>query len=341
MNLILRKVRGIAGLTPLWRPASGSFGSAAAPSAVFAAFFSRLAVGIVLFAFLLAWFIAVPHVAHATEIRPETLAPIMAMGSLATQLRDAEEKIAEKSKSMHDIFEKAGSDVDFAHKDVLQLTGKSSSKEVVEHVKALNDELADLGRKRDEVVQLKKIQDENDARRTRPATPLTHPEGNGGGTQEQKRFSFGEVIVKSRAFLEGRKNKGNYASEEEGFGLAELKATFLTSSGWTPESTRTGLVVEKATRPLQVIDIIPALKTDMAAVKYMEETTRTHAGAERAENASYAESSFVLTERSETVRSIGESVPVTDEQLEDVSAHRATSSSASCSGAANGSTVRS
>jgi HK97 family phage major capsid protein len=112
--------------------------------------------------------------------------------------------------------------------------------------------------------------------------------------------------------------QGNLASLEDGYGLPELKATFLTSSGWAPESLRTGLVVDKATRPLQVLDIIPAATTDMAVVKYMEETTRTHAGAERAENASYAESSFVLTERSETVRSIGESVPVTDEQLEDV-----------------------
>jgi HK97 family phage major capsid protein len=32
----------------------------------------------------------------------------------------------------------------------------------------------------------------------------------------------------------------------------------------------------------------------------------------------YAEDQFVLTERSETVRSIGSSIPVTDEQLEDV-----------------------
>jgi HK97 family phage major capsid protein len=50
----------------------------------------------------------------------------------------------------------------------------------------------------------------------------------------------------------------------------------------------------------------------------MEETTLTHAAAERAENAVYAESAFALTERSETVRSIGASVPVTDEQLDDV-----------------------
>ena len=51
----------------------------------------------------------------------------------------------------------------------------------------------------------------------------------------------------------------------------------------------------------------------------MEETTRTHNAAETAEGASYKESEFVLTERSQTVRKITDSIPVTDEQLEDVS----------------------
>ena len=50
----------------------------------------------------------------------------------------------------------------------------------------------------------------------------------------------------------------------------------------------------------------------------MEETTYTPAAAERAESAAYAESTFELTQRTENVRSIGASVPVTDEQLADV-----------------------
>jgi HK97 family phage major capsid protein len=91
-----------------------------------------------------------------------------------------------------------------------------------------------------------------------------------------------------------------------------------TSAGWAPESTRTGVVVDDITRPVQISDIMPMGRTGMAAVVYMEETTRTHSAAETTEGAAYPESAFVLTQRSSTVRKIADSIPVTDEQLEDV-----------------------
>jgi hypothetical protein len=56
----------------------------------------------------------------------------------------------------------------------------------------------------------------------------------------------------------------------------------------------------------------------MEQVVYMEETTRNHAAAEKAEGADYAESAFAFTERTSPVRKITDSLPVTDEQLEDV-----------------------
>jgi HK97 family phage major capsid protein len=49
----------------------------------------------------------------------------------------------------------------------------------------------------------------------------------------------------------------------------------------------------------------------------MEETTRTHASAEKAEGVAYAESTFVWTQKSSAVQKITDSIPVTDEQLED------------------------
>ena len=67
-----------------------------------------------------------------------------------------------------------------------------------------------------------------------------------------------------------------------------------------------------------MIDIIPPGQTNSSAVVYMEETTYTPAAAERAESAAYAEATFELTQRTDNVRSIGASVPVTDEQLADV-----------------------
>jgi HK97 family phage major capsid protein len=96
------------------------------------------------------------------------------------------------------------------------------------------------------------------------------------------------------------------------------KALMSTSAGYAPESVRLPGFVEAVTRPIQLIDIIPMSETSQAAINYMEETTRTHGAAERAEGAAYAESTFVFTERSSDVRKITDSLPVTDEQLEDV-----------------------
>jgi HK97 family phage major capsid protein len=163
---------------------------------------------------------------------------------------------------------------------------------------------------------MQKINDDNEKRRATPVNDIPLPGDN--RDRKELRKSLGEVIMGSAAMKAWRSTKSPHMSEELGFGLPELKATFLTTAGWAPETTRTGLVVDKATRPIQVIDLIPSGTTGQAAVKYMEETTLTHASAERAENAAYAESSFALTERSEAVRSIGASVPVTDEQLDDV-----------------------
>lgn len=316
--IILRKVRGLKGLTALFRNSGMVFSGGPMPLN-----FPMLSRGVMLAFGLLALVGFAIALALMSGYTPPDVATldhtpmVMVAGSLASQLKEADDKVAAKAQSLHLIFEKAGDDVDFSKPDVLKAAGVADSKAVVEHVRALNDEINDLAKKRDEIANLKRIQDDNEKRRGTPANPVPQPAGNEDPTKH-RRMSIGELVMKSRALAEFRKTKTSVMSEEEGYGLAELKATFLTSAGWAPESTRTGLVIDKATRPLQVLDIIPTGVTGQAAVKYMEETTLTHASAERAENADYAESAFALTERSETVRSIGASVPVTDEQLEDV-----------------------
>ncbi|RKR03585.1 phage major capsid protein [Maricaulis maris] len=96
------------------------------------------------------------------------------------------------------------------------------------------------------------------------------------------------------------------------------KAAMTTSAGWAPESVRLPGFVEAATRPVQLLDIVPMARTGQAAIPYMEETTRNHGAAEVAEGGDYGEAEFVLTEKNGTIVKIGTSIPVTDEQLEDV-----------------------
>ena len=96
------------------------------------------------------------------------------------------------------------------------------------------------------------------------------------------------------------------------------KALMSTTAGYAPESTRLPGIVEMATRPLQLIDILPVSPTGESKISYMEETTRTHGAAATAEGGDYAESTFVFTERSSDVRKVTDSLPVTDEQFDDV-----------------------
>jgi HK97 family phage major capsid protein len=96
-----------------------------------------------------------------------------------------------------------------------------------------------------------------------------------------------------------------------------LKTLMETTAGFAPEAVRSGLVVPAAMRPIQVLDLIPTRPTTQNADVYMEQTTNTNSAAEKAEGAAYAESVFVYTQRSQPVEKITDSIPVTDEQLED------------------------
>jgi HK97 family phage major capsid protein len=125
--------------------------------------------------------------------------------------------------------------------------------------------------------------------------------------------SLGDLFTESVAFKGKRGSIGPEASLD-----IDVKALMTTAAGWTPETTRTGHLVDMAVRPIQVIDLVPGNTTSQAAVVYMEETTFTNNAAETAEGSPYVESALGLTEKSSPVRKIATFLPVTDEQLEDV-----------------------
>ena len=232
---------------------------------------------------------------------------------MASTLVEAREKLGAKQKLVETVLKEAGSDYDFTKVEALGANLDTQAK--VEKFRELNRELTDLTEscKRLEFDQYAEAAQKVREEMARPApTPTTHPSGEGG------RFkSLGQMFVESDAYESFRKEgiKDLPATFDE----VELKTLFQTSAGWEPESTRTGIVVSRAERPIQILDLIPTGQTGQPSVVYMEETTRTHNSAERAEGTQYAESAFELTERSTPVRKITDSIPVTDEQLEDES----------------------
>ena len=231
------------------------------------------------------------------------------------KLEQKQQELVAKQGQLAKAFEEAGDDLDFSKESVLKLLDDAAdSKAAVEKVQEWNRELEDLGKEVDELRGLQKMRDDLQKVENEPVNQPPIPGGD-----QPRRKGIGELITDSDAFKQFRKTNAPSKAIVEGFGFQDLKTLFQTSAGWAPESIRVpGLVIPAVTRPIQIIDIIPPGTTEMAAVVYMEETTRTHSSAERAENAAYAESTFELTERSSTVRSIGTSIPVTDEQLEDV-----------------------
>lgn len=220
-------------------------------------------------------------------------------------LKEAQGKVDAKAKALADIFAEAGPDVDLSK--VKCVAG--DTKAIAEHIGNLNNELTDLGKERDRLVGVAKA----------AAAARSHSDSAEGldvGRPEQKTAAFkslGDSFVGSIAF-KGRPSGNPGPSAEID---VDLKTLMETTAGWAPESTRTGKVVDYATRPIQVIDIIPQTTTSQVAVVYMEETTFTNNAAETSEGGTFGEAALALTEVSSPVRKITVWLPITDEQLED------------------------
>ncbi|HVX91180.1 MAG TPA: phage major capsid protein [Candidatus Paceibacterota bacterium] len=185
-----------------------------------------------------------------------------------------------------------------------------------------NEKLAWIQAKNAELAELKKEVEKQQAVASAAnfASEYAGSEQKGNDAHEEKGGadagkSLGELFVKSAAF----KSKGQRASFD-----VDLKTLFQRTAGWTPESTRSGLVTLKPMVPApSVIDHLVTIPVSQAAYKYMEETTYTNNAAEVAEGSTFGEAALALTERSQTVEKIAVWLPMTDEQLEDEPGARA------------------
>lgn len=244
-------------------------------------------------------------------------------------------ELVAKSEVLGKVFEAAGSEVDLSKVKKIGEEDCStwSTRQKAEKIKSLNDELTDLGKEVEALAGVGNAQDTLDhIKGLREPQTVKHPKPGAPGSFEIKTLGelvcdtpqFKSMIERGRGgekgpmFLELDVYPSDVFAAHEVKSRHFMKTLFQTSAGWSPESTRIGRVIDAVTRPIQVLDIIPMERTSQAAVVYMEETTRTHSSAEKAEAAAYAESAFALTERSSTVRKITDSIPVTDEQLDDV-----------------------
>jgi HK97 family phage major capsid protein len=227
-------------------------------------------------------------------------------------------------------LEEAQGKLDAARKDLFNIMqeAKTSSNGVfdMDKVKSLsgdkNEKLATIQQKNAELAELKK-EVERQSAVAGAARIASEYEGDQKGSDDGAEHkgtgaqfkSMGQRFTESVAF----KHKGQVAHLD-----VDLKTLFQRTAGWSPESTRSGLVTLKPMIPApSVVDHIVTIPVTQAAYKYMEETTYTNNAAEVAEAGTFGEAVLALTERSQTVEKIAVWLPMTDEQLEDEPGARA------------------
>lgn len=227
-------------------------------------------------------------------------------------LEEAQGKLDAARKELFNVMQEAktSSSGVFDMDQVKSVSGSKADK--LAWIQQKNTELADLKaevEKQQAVKAAAIVASEYQGEQKGDNSEVEH-KGSGPSTK-----SLGELFTGSAAF----KNKGSRATLD-----VDLKTLFQRTAGWTPESTRSGLVTLKPMIPApSVIDHLVTIPVSQAAYKYMEETTYTNNAAEVAEGSTFGEAALALTERSQTVEKIAVWLPMTDEQLEDEPGARA------------------
>lgn len=235
---------------------------------------------------------------------------------IKSDLVEKRNELDAKQKKLASIFAEGksndGLDLDKVTSLGSDVTSKSAK---LDAIRKLNEEVDALGKEVEALADLeraeKSVSENHEVKGGKDAPRFTDPEDAGPK-------GIGDLFVESEAYKAWKPGtKGTYQAVIKG-GVPALKTTFSTSAGWAPESLRIGRLAEYPLRPIEVIDTVPGGVTTQAAIVYMLESTVTDSSAARNEAAAYAESALALTETTSTVRSIGTSLPVTDEQLADV-----------------------
>jgi HK97 family phage major capsid protein len=215
------------------------------------------------------------------------------------------------------IFKEAGPDYDMGLVKVIDGT----SEEKVAAIRALNLELSDLGKEYDQAREIELIAEgaKNNGRQ-RDEPRVQH--------DERAPQSLGQMFAESKLSRDhvGRSKRQfsvSFDDFDETRDRRDRKTLMTTGAGFSAPNYRTDIVISSAQRRPVVADLIPQSTTTASVIKYMEETTFTNNAAGVLEGNTKPEAALAFTERSQMVEKIAVTLPVTDEQLDDVPQIRA------------------
>lgn len=172
------------------------------------------------------------------------------------------------------------------------------------------------------VAQQKAMEDPNRVVPFQSSQPVDQQPNGRSLTVSGATKSLGEMFTESHAY----KAVGSHEFSSNPYKIeldeSALKTTMTTAAGYAPVNARTDIVIPFAVRQPTIADLIPVVQTDLATIKWMEETTvltGTAAQISISENAAKFENTIAFTERNNTVEVVATYLPVTNQQLDDVS----------------------
>lgn len=204
--------------------------------------------------------------------------------------------------------------------------------EETETVRTLNVELADLGPK---LANMRLFAENARINRAEidalniPIHPSSHGKGNAprsgietkggdGANHDDGYHGLGDCFLSTKSykgFVDGGK-MGVYRGREDVESFS-VKTLFQRTAGFDPFVNRQPGAVFSPQQQPRVIDMLPIGQTSEAAIKWMLETTYTNTATETAEATAYPEAVLAYQEQLTAIQKIGQSLPITDEQLAD------------------------
>lgn len=232
-------------------------------------------------------------------------------------------------KSLGEFIGKKSEELDGVFKSHTVENGQLKMTEAeAKEVRDRNDELGEATKRWEGLREMDSVFEKNRARLRESNTaiaPVPFQGGKGGGEQQQRAVkSAGELFTESTAFKshieQGHASMPQYVVDIKDI---DVKTVMTTTAGYAAPNDRGPRVVPMAMRRPVVSDLIPTDSTSNSLIKYMEETTFTNNAATVAENAEKPESALAFTERQVAVQVIATTLPITDQQLDDVPGMRA------------------